>query len=73
MEENKDPYVLTVHGEYEINAILNAKKLAHVIWDLDQYLRAMVKYQEDKDWDDAEKIREKLYELMNEAKAGFEL
>lgn len=73
MDEDKDPYVLTVHGEYEINAILNAKKLAHVIWDFDQYLRGMIKYQEEKDWDDAEKIREKLYEMMSGANASFNL
>lgn len=73
MEENKDHYVLTVHGEHEINAILNAKKIAHVMWDFDQYLRGMVKYQEEAIWDDAEKIREKLYEFMNEAHANINL
>ena len=43
-----------------------AEDLQGMLWEFDQYLRAEVKYSDDPD--DADTIREKLWELLNECK-----
>jgi len=49
----------------------------HVLWELDQELRANTKYapddMTDDDYDAYQKIRDKLYELMNDYNVNLEM
>ena len=44
----------------------NGTAASLVIWELNNWLRGIVKHTEEKDWPDAEKIREHLWEVCNE-------
>jgi hypothetical protein len=49
----------------------------HILWELDQELRANTKYapddMTDDDYDAYQKIRDKLYELMNDYNVNLEM
>jgi hypothetical protein len=52
-----------------MESALNGKKWRHLVWDLDQYLRSELKYNDKLNgeaYDAVEKIREKLHELKND-------
>lgn len=55
----------------------NALNFWHVLWELDQELRANTKYapddMSDDDYDAYQAIREKLYELMRDHNVSFDM
>ena len=60
-----DPF----EDKYEMESALNGTKWRGLVWDLDQYLRSELKYNDKLDgeaYDAVEKIREKLHELKND-------
>jgi hypothetical protein len=55
--------------KYEMESALNGSKWRGLVWDLDQYLRSELKYNDKLNgeaYDAVEKIREKLHELKND-------
>lgn len=46
----------------------NGTAASLVIWEFDNWLRGIVKHTDEKDWPDAEKIREHLWDVCNEYK-----
>lgn len=55
--------------KYEMESALNGTKWRGLVWDLDQYLRSELKYNDKLNgeaYDAVEKIREKLHELKND-------
>ena len=60
-----DPF----EDKYEMESALNGTKWRHLVWDLDQYLRSELKYNDKLNgeaYEAVEKIREKLHELKND-------
>jgi hypothetical protein len=60
-----DPF----EDKYEMESALNGTKWRGLLWDLDQYLRSELKYNDKLNgeaYDAVEKIREKLHELKND-------
>jgi len=60
-----DPF----EDKYEMESALNGTKWRSLVWDLDQYLRSELKYNDKLNgdaYDAVEKIREKLHELKND-------
>jgi hypothetical protein len=60
-----DPF----EDKYEMESALNGAKWRGLLWDLDQYLRSELKYNDklnEEAYDAVEKIREKLHELKND-------
>jgi hypothetical protein len=60
-----DPF----EDKYEMESALNGIKWRSLVWDLDQYLRSELKYNDKLNgeaYDAVEKIREKLHELKND-------
>jgi hypothetical protein len=60
-----DPF----EDKYEMESALNGTKWRGLVWDLDQYLRSELKYNDKLNgeaYDAVEKIREKLHELKND-------
>ena len=60
-----DPF----EDKYEMESALNGAKWRGLLWDLDQYLRSELKYNDKLNgeaYDAVEKIREKLHELKND-------
>lgn len=52
----------------EYQQAVNAGKWEYVLWQLDMHFRDIVKYSDnDVDADYAEKVREKIYELMSDS------
>ena len=55
---------------------VNSSKIFHVIWNLDQYLRSKIKYEDhlltQEKFDAYEEIRRKLFEIMSENSVGFD-
>jgi hypothetical protein len=60
-----DPF----EDKYEMESAFNGKKWRGLVWDLDQYLRSELKYNDKLNgeaYDAVEKIREKLHELKSD-------
>lgn len=60
-----DPF----EDKYEMESALNGTKWRSLVWDLDQYLRSELKYNDKLNgdaYDAVGKIREKLHELKND-------
>lgn len=60
---------LTFDEEEDLLTAINGYKYKLALWYLDQYLRSEMKHNDDltpEQYDYAEKIREKLYELLND-------
>jgi len=63
--------------QQEYDLANNGLNFWHVLWELDQELRANTKYapddMTDDDYDAYQKIRDKLYELMNDYNVNLEM
>ena len=60
---------LTFDEEDDLLVAINGYKYKLALWDLDQYLRSELKYNDKltpEEYDYAEKVRKKLYELLND-------
>jgi hypothetical protein len=60
--------------QHELNIALNGWRYHSVIWELQQYLRGEMKHGDltDEQYQSYEKIRTKLYDLIDENKAHLE-
>jgi hypothetical protein len=60
--------------QHELNIALNGWRYHSVIWELQQYLRGEMKHGDltDEQYQSYEKIRTKLYDLIEENKAHLE-
>ena len=60
--------------QHELNIALNGWRYHSVIWELQQYLRGEMKHGDltDEQYHSYEKIRTKLYDLIDENKAHLE-
>lgn len=66
---------LTFDEEDELLTAINGYKYKLALWYLDQFLRSEMKHNDDltsEQYDYAEKVREKLYELLNEYQITIE-
>lgn len=60
---------LTFDEEDELMDAVNGYKYKLALWDLNQYLRSEMKYNDNltpEEYEYAEKVREKLFELIND-------
>lgn len=65
--------ILIITDELEIKRAMKATDCLSVLWDMDQHLRELVKYNENAKLSDAaDKIRDKFWELMNEHGISFD-
>lgn len=65
LEEDRSDFTLAV----------NASKWYSVVWDMDQYLRTRLKYEDsinDQEYEAVEKAREHLFSLMRESGISFD-
>lgn len=58
LPEDQDDFTLCIHG----------KDFYSVLWDLDQFLRESIKYNNK---DELQPVRDKLYQLMEESNLSF--
>ena len=58
-------YDLPEEQDLFLSAALSSE-LVSALWEISQYLRGEVKYKERAEWDDAEKIKDKFYEILGD-------
>lgn len=52
--------------------VISVKQAYSVLWEYDQWLRKIIKYEEREKWASIDEAREKLYELLNEHGIDFD-
>ena len=60
---------ITFEEEEDLRTALDGHKWKMVVWDLDQEMRKLLKYDEtisDEKWEQVEQLREKLHEIKND-------
>jgi hypothetical protein len=67
------PKILIVIDPLEVKQAIKANDMLSVLWDLDKHLNDLIRYNEDHTLSNAaDKIRERFWELMNDAGISFE-